>query len=77
MPVVQQQPITSQGIGGGGVLGASLLRSDPIVPATMASYMFVNNTRSCGRRQNMSSAKLGCAIDFQLRWLMEDDGISN
>ena len=45
MPDVQQQPITSQGIGGGGVLGASLLRSDPIVPATMASYMFVNNRR--------------------------------
>ena len=53
MPDVLQQPITSQGIGGGGVLGASLLRSDPIVPATMASCMFVNNTWSCGRRQNV------------------------
>ena len=24
----------------------------------------------------MSSAKLGCAIHFQLRWLMEDDGMN-
>ena len=69
MQDVQQQPITSQGIGGGGVLGASLLRSDPIVPTTMVSYMF-GNTWLCGRRQNVFCT-IGCAIHFQLRWAMK------